>query len=634
MSSPFRRIYPKTGYILFDGGKNSKFEKALIEDNESPDCANVIFENGSVGTRGGTSKLNAVAIGSFVGDGLYVRRDDTSAETMVAYAGGSAWYWSGTSFVTIGSAQSVFTAGVRVGAAQYENHLFSGNGGVIPYKYNGTDWTRHGIYPPVTTGTIATAPTGTALTGSYSYKFTFVNSQAVESDVGPVTNTMTVANENIRITSIPIGAQSFGVAARRIYRTADAGTTYKRVIELANNTTTTYDDAILDASLGAAAPTDQGVPPNYNVVVYHQNRLFMNDPTNLNYVWYSELENPYVVKATNFIKVGDNTSDLVKGLAVHNDMIVVTCEKSIWLIYMVDTDPTNWKLIRSKSPYGTKSPYCLFDFNNKLGFVAMQNDKLVGFAALSGDGVDPSATLLTVSSAGSDLKSDRIEPDIFDLVENQVGNYSGIVFKNKAYLAVTHESPNTTNNRVYVMDFSMSRTNKNQKESWVPFTGWTPAQFAIFGGSLYFISSTANGFVYKYDETIYNDSGSAIDSYFWTKEFSGYADDTSFHKDFRYINLLVDMAGAYYMNVVYKTDSDLGSGNTTQIDLDPGGSLWGVMVWGTDLWGGGTGQDDHRQFLGGARGKRIQFKFSNQNTVNQRFKVHRANLVYNLKGQR
>lgn len=634
MSSPFRRIYPKTGYILFDGGKNSKFEKALLEDNESPDCANVVFENGSVGTRGGTSKLNSAAIGSFVGDGLYTRRDDTGAETMVAFAGGSAWYWSGTSFVTIGSAQSVFTAGFRVGAAQYENHLFNGNGGVIPYKYNGTDYTRHGIYPATTTATIGTAPTGTGLTGAYSYKFTFVNSQAVESDVSPVTATMTAANENIRITNIPTGTQSFGVSARRIYRTAAGGTTYKRVIELANNTTTTYDDAISDANLGATAPTDQGVPPNYSVVVYHQNRLFMNDPTNLNYIWYSELENPYVVKATNFIKVGDNTSDLVKGLAVHNDMIVVTCEKSVWLIYMVDTDPTNWKLIRSKSPYGSKSPYCTFDYNNKLGFVAMQNDKLVGFAALSGDGVDPSATLLTVSSAGSDLKSDRIEPDVFDMVESKVGNYSGIVYKNKAYLAVTYGTSQLTNNRVYVMDFSMSRTNKNQKESWVPFTGWTPAQFTIYGGELYFISSIANGFVYKYDESIYNDSGSAIDSYFWTKEFSGYADDTSFFKDFRYANMLVDKAGAYYMDVVYKTDSDLGSGNTTQIDLDPGGSLWGVMVWGTDTWGGGTAQDDVRQFLGSARGKRIQFKFSNQNAVDQRFKVHRMNIVYNIKGLR
>ncbi len=634
MASPYRRVYPQDGYLLFDGGLNSKYEKAIIEDNESPDCLNVVFENGSVGTRGGATKLNTTAIGTFVGDGLYVRRDDDGAETMIAFAGGTAWQLGTTTFTTISSAQSVFTSGVRVCSAEYEEHRFFGNGYVIPYNYNGTDWTRHGVYPPTTTSTVATAPTGVGLTGVYSYKVTYVNTQSVESDVGPVSNTMTAANENIRITSIPVAPQSFGIAARRLYRTESGGSTYKRVITISDNTTTTYDDAVADGSLGATAPTDKGVPPLYAAIVYHANRLFMVDFTNPNYLYYTDLAEPYTVAATNFIKIGDGTSDIIKGLGVYDNSVVCFCEKSIYMVYMPSTTASEWQVVKSKSAYGSKSPYCLLEYNNKLLFLAVQNDKIAGFAALSGDTVDPSATLLTVSSAGSDLKSDRIETDVFDFVSTYVRNVSGLVFKNKAYISVTKASGNTTNNRVYVMDFSISRLNKNQKEAWVPFTGWNAAQFCVYGGNLYYISSTATGFVYKYDTSVYSDDGSAINSYFWTKEFSGFKQDINSHKDFRFGNFLVDKAGAYYMGISYRVDSDQGQGNETIVDLDPGSTIWGSFLWGGALWGSGSGQEQFMVDLGTAAGKRIQFKFSNRNTAGQRFKVHRGSLSYNVRGSR
>jgi hypothetical protein len=631
--SEFRRIYPKTGRILLDGGKNSKFERSIIEDNESPDCANVIFTNGAVETREGAQKLNTTAIGSFVFDGLYTRRTNSGSETMVAFAGGSAWQLAGTTFSTLSSAQSVFTVGARVAAAQYENHMFIGNGGVIPYKYNGTDFTRHGVYPPTTTHSVATGAAGNP-NGAYQYKITYVNSQSVESDVGPVNATITVASTKVELTGIPVAPQSWGVSSRYIYRTADGGTSFKRVTELADNTTTTYSDDTADASLGTTAPTDNGVPPKYSTIVYHQNRLFMNDPANPNMVWYSGLGEPYTVASTNFISIGDATSDLVKALSVYDNSILVKCEKSEWLIYMPDTDSSNWNVVRVKSPYGSKSPFCLLDYNNRQIYAAVENGKFVGFAAIAGDSVEPSATLLTVSTAGSLLKSDRIEPDMFLVQETYLGNISGIIYQNRAYIAVTHGSGTTTNNRIWVMDFSISNLSKNQKESWVPWTGLSAAQFTIYDGDLYYGSSTANGFVYQLESGEYNDDGSAINSYFWTKEFSGYPNEVNYHKDFRYANILVEKPGAYYMNVTYRVDSDAGDGDTETIDLTPGGSLWGVMEWGTDSWGGGVDQEDVRFDLGTARGKRIQFKFSNQNAADQRFKVHGLNYAYNLKGLR
>jgi hypothetical protein len=184
------------------------------------------------------------------------------------------------------------------------------------------------------------------------------------------------------------------------------------------------------------------------------------------------------------------------------------------------------------------------------------------------------------------------------------------------------------------MDYSSSNLRKNQKESWVPWTGLAAAQFTVYDGKLYYLSSTATGFVYRLEGGTYSDDGSAIDSYFWTKEYPGYSNEINFNKDHRYAKILVDQAGDYYMNFSYRTDSDKGDGTTQQIYLNPGSSLWGTMVWGRDKWGGGSYQDEKTVYLAGARGTRIQFKFSNRNTANQRFKVHHMNYAYNKKGFR
>lgn len=631
--SEFKKVFPPSGRQLYDGGKNSKFEKSIIEENESPDCMNVVFDAGSVGTRNGFKKINTAAVGSYVCDGLYTRHGSNLAETMVAFYGGNGYTLDNTSLVTIPSAQSIFTMANRVGSAQMENHAFFGNGGVTPYKYNGVAFTRHGVPQPTNTASFNTGGAGNP-NGAYQYKIGYMNSASVFGNPSTASTTFVVASTKVELNSLPVAPQSHGVSSRRIYRTVTSGATFFVLTTINDNTTTTYSDDTADASLGAAAPSDKGEPPKYSTIIYHQNRLFMNDADNPSFVWYTDLNESYTVASTNFQIVGDTATDLVKGFAVQDNSLVVFCERNVWIVYMPSTDPTEWRVIKAKSPYSSNSPHGNFSYLNKVGFPAVQNDKFVGIAAISGDSVEPSAALLTNATMGSALKSDRIEPDMFDIQEAYEGNISSIVYKNKAYIAMTKASGNTTNNRVYVMDFSIDNMSKNQKEAWCPWSGLNVAQFAIYNGSLYYGSSNAVGFLFKEDSGVYADNGGAIDSYFLTKEFVGYKGEESFNKDFRYTNMLVDLAGAYNMGFAILTDSDSGSGTTYDIDLDPNASLWGSMVWGTDTWGGGSTQKDVRQYLAGARGKRVQFKFSNKNTVNQRFKVHWQNFTYNLKGPR
>jgi hypothetical protein len=634
----YRRIYPDQESIIFDGGLDNKFPKALLPDNESPDCANVVFYNGAVETRDGAVKLNTAAAGTNPFDGLYTRRDNSGAETMCAFINGHMKTLGTTTFITVPSAQSVFTIGSRVAADTAENYLFIGNGGAGPYKWDGTNFTQHGVPAPTQTMTVASNGAGSLTSGlQVMYKYTYINSAAVEGDVSPaVTFVVNSSGGQNTLSNIGVAPISAGVAKRRIYRTVGSGVAFLKLTDISDNTTTTFNDNVPDGSLGVAAPTDNGVPPKYSAILYHRNILFVNDPANPNYVWYSNVGNPYTFPSTNFFKVGDKTSDLVKGFAAYDNHLVVFCENSTWINYMPDpATPSGWRQLRTNSSYGSKSPFSFVSYNNKILFPATQNKKFVGFAALSGLSADPTSTLLTVTSAGSELQSDRIEPDMFNVQESSLTNISSIVYKTRAYISLTYGSGATANNRIYCFDFSTNNIKKSQKVSWVPFTGLSAQQFTIYSGKLYFASSSSNGFVYQMDGTgVYSDDGVAINSYYWTKEFPGFGEDTNFHKDFRYTNILLDNSGAYFMNIGYRADSDSGSGQSQQISVNPGGSLWGTMVWGRDTWGGGSSQAEVRVYVSPARGKRIQFMFSNQNTAGQKFKVYRMNFLYNIRGYR
>ena len=633
MARSFDVVYPPKDRIHLDGGLNNKYDPQIILDNETPSCMNVIFENGSVETRPGTAKLNTTSVGSYVCEGLYTRHDNTGSESMCAWYNGSLFVLPATTFVTVPSAQSIYTAGGRIYSAEYQNYIFFCNSTNIPYKYNNGDFTRHGIYPPQSTPTAATAPTGTGLTGEYVYKVTYVNSGLVEGDVSTATSTFTAANENIRVT-IPTAPASYGVIYRRIYRTEAGGTDFKRVTTVTNNTATTYDDAVADVDLGVDAPTDQGVPPNYAAVLYHQARLFVIDPGDY-FIKYSEIGNPYVFKALSFIRLGNNCGEIPKTLAVFDNSIMINCQdNNSWLIYMPSADDADWIPVRIKTTYGSNSPFAVFNFKDRVMFAATENSKLIGFAAAAGDAIDPNATLLTVSNAGSNTKSDVIEPDIFDINESYLDQISAIVYKQKAYITVPYGGSQTTNNRIYVYDYSIENISKSQKFTWSPWSGLNANQFAIYGGKLYYGCSDDVGHVYEMLTSTYNDSGAAIDSYYWTKEFSGGGGHDNWHKDFRYINILYELSGTYFMDLFYRLDSDLGVGNSTQIDLNPGSSTWGSMRWGLDTWEPGKQTRESKVFLGNSRGKRIQFKFTNQNTLNQKFKIVGINYAYNLRGKR
>ena len=631
----FRTIIPMEA---FDGGLNNKYEPIIIADNESQSCANVVFDDlGGVQTRQGYTLLNTQAVNSNACDGLYTTRWNNGNESMIAFFGTDMFVLSGTTFQTVPSAQGNYTTGTHKNGAMYQNLFFIGDGNDPAYKYDEGVYTRHGIETPSLVADGSTRGAGGNLAGDYHYKVAYVNTQAVVGDIstGSVTLTASGAGESVLVTGIAVPDQSFGVDNKYLYRTiagsgisADA---YYFVTTLAVSATT-YTDNIAEASLGSAAVTTYGKPPAYEYVIHHQERLFVNDSQNPQYLWYSDLGDPFTFQATNFIKIADGDGEKITGLSVQGNSLVVFKEASVWLIYMPDTTASNWIRIKSDAKYGGASHRSIIPYNRQLMYLGQHGFKVSGFYAFVGDTTEPDATSLRVTQMFGDAKSDRIEPDVFLFQDSYKQNCAAIAFDNKLWFAVTYGASNTTNNRVYHFDY-VRRGASRKIGSWVPFTGIGANQFTVYNSSLWFGSSAADGYVYQLQDGTYTDNGSAIDSFYETKEFDGGSPWRHYEKDFRQANFTVETLGAWDMRISYKIDSDKGAGLSQDYNLSPNGSLWNTMVWGVDTWGGGQTRKDVEVDLVGV-GKRVAFKFSNKNTAGSGFKVVRGNIYYNRRGLR
>ena len=121
---------------------------------------------------------------------------------------------------------------------------------------------------------LAGAGAGNVDNGAHLYAVTFVTASG-ESGLGAsasVTVTDKTVNGQVSITAIPIGPS--GTTARKVYRTVAAGSVFKLLTTIANNTGTTATDNTADASLGANAASGDtaglATPPAISTGDSHQ----------------------------------------------------------------------------------------------------------------------------------------------------------------------------------------------------------------------------------------------------------------------------------------------------------------------------------------------------------------------------
>jgi hypothetical protein len=163
---------------------------------------------------------------AFMSDGsCYAFNVDTNTLTQIAAAGTfgtvqDVTIWQGSTVLIVDTATGYFQWQLAIGA-------------------------------PITTAGAA----GNVNVGSHSWAVTFVTGSG-ETNLGTNSTPLTIVTsaKQVNLTGIPLGPA--GTTARKIYRTV-AGNTgpFKLVGTIADNTTTTFNDNIADASLGADAPT-------------------------------------------------------------------------------------------------------------------------------------------------------------------------------------------------------------------------------------------------------------------------------------------------------------------------------------------------------------------------------------------
>ena len=171
-----------------------------------------------------------------------------------------------------------------------------------------------GIAPPGTAPVLAAGAAG-ALSGVYSVSFTYVRLDgtaiAHESNPSPTSADLTVTSTVISVSGLTASPDP-QVTHKRLYRTVNGGST-RLFDQQITNATTTATLSVADTALGSAVATDNNLPSVASVAVRHQEHVFLLDPANPDYLWWSKRFRPESVPTTNFLRIG-SSDDPLNGL--------------------------------------------------------------------------------------------------------------------------------------------------------------------------------------------------------------------------------------------------------------------------------------------------------------------------------
>ncbi|MEM4360490.1 MAG: hypothetical protein QXT45_08180 [Candidatus Bilamarchaeaceae archaeon] len=229
-----------------------------------------------------------------------------------------------------------------------------------PVKWNGTSVTAMGIDPPNTAPTASASGAGN-LNGTYTWKVTFV-SPTMESNGSPASNQLTVSNQEVTLTNIPVSPDP-QVTKRRIYRTLAGGTVYKFVGEINDNTTTTFVDNVADAGTGPDIPVDKDPPPRGRVIEVFKNRLWMAGvPGYPRRLFFSEYFEPEAWPPSYYVDMQIPQGDEITGLKVLGEVLVVY-SRNIPLIVIGET-PFDFVVKRTFANVGAESNRSIVQVEN------------------------------------------------------------------------------------------------------------------------------------------------------------------------------------------------------------------------------------------------------------------------------
>lgn len=335
-----------------------------------------------------------------------------------------------------------------------------------------------------------------------------------------------------------------------------------------------------------------GSPPNASMVAFHKNMGFAaGDSANPSTLYFSDLgdiEN-WSTGLSGNVSVETNDGTIIRAIEPGFDALYIWKDRSIWRLTGSDKD--SFRLQRMVSDIGCFSPNAVSKIDNTFFFTDSQGDSYIYDGA---------------------IKVRRISNKIQGTIDNSsIARYefiSTVVFDEDFYISFS-STGSGTHDSVLVFD--------SFNQAWTKFDGINANALAVANdgsGSDMITFGDYGGFVYKYPDGT-NDAGTAIDTFYVTKEFR--FPDLTPRKDWKKLDVFVLQEGDYNLSVEVRNDFTT-SGTTETINLLGDADLYGTALWGTAKYSSPTliiGEIEPN-----LEGRFFQVKFSNAN-VDEPFQI-------------
>jgi hypothetical protein len=219
--------------------------------------------------------------------------------------------------------------------------------------------------------TVGTGAAG-ALTGTYTYKVTFVAANGEESDGSGDSAAVILSAQQGSLTVLPTGDAR--TTARNVYRKGNTLTAHYLVGTIGDNVSTTFSDNQTDiAALAAGVILAGDVPGDYpnsrlgsqqvRFPVLHYDRVFWIVPGTNKIIWSKPL-NGFAYAAVNFLFVGDS-KPVSRIVSIFGELIIIKTD-SVWRL--TGTDESSFDLSQTPSAVGTDQPFTVVALPDKIIF--------------------------------------------------------------------------------------------------------------------------------------------------------------------------------------------------------------------------------------------------------------------------